>query len=55
MVFGEVVMVHIDRALLSAADGNYDTTAAQPILRGGGPADYFVITPQARFLMRRPS
>lgn len=54
MVFGEVVMVHIDRALLSAADGNYDTTAAQPILRGGGPADYFEITPQARFLMRRP-
>lgn len=35
MVFGEVVAVHIDRALLR--DGIYDTAAAQPILRAGGP------------------
>lgn len=53
MVLGEVVMVHIDQALLDHA-GGYDTTAARPILRGGGPADYFEITPQARFSIRRP-
>ncbi|WP_399278452.1 flavin reductase family protein [Trinickia symbiotica] len=41
MVMGEVVAVHIDRTLLR--DGVYDTTFARPILRGGGPADYFEI------------
>ena len=39
MVFGEVVAVHIARRLLK--DGIYDTAAAHPIMRGGGPADYF--------------
>ena len=39
MVFGEVVAVHIARRLLK--DGIYDTAAARPVLRGGGPADYF--------------
>ncbi|MET0540945.1 MAG: flavin reductase family protein [Variovorax sp.] len=52
MVLGEVVAVHIDRALLK--DGVYDTAAAQPILRGGGPADYFEIGPEQLFRMRRP-
>ncbi|AMP37658.1 flavin reductase family protein [Ralstonia solanacearum] len=52
MVFGEVVAVHIDRALLR--DGIYDTAAAQPILRAGGPADYFEVLPQGRFRMYRP-
>lgn len=52
MVFGEVVAVHIDCALLS--DGVYDTAAARPILRGGGPADYFEVLPQGLFQMRRP-
>ena len=52
MVFGEVVAVHIDRALL--ADGVYDTAAARPILRGGGLADYFEIGPEALFKMMRP-
>ena len=33
----------------------YDTAAAQPILRGGGPADYFQLGPDALFKMRRPS
>ena len=51
-VIGEVVAVHIDAALV--AGGTYDTVAAHPILRGGGPADYFEITEAARFLMRRP-
>jgi flavin reductase (DIM6/NTAB) family NADH-FMN oxidoreductase RutF len=52
LVLGEVVAVHIDRALLK--DGIYDTAAARPILRGGGPADYFEITPEALFHMWRP-
>lgn len=52
MVMGEVVQVHIDTELLD--NGLYDTTAARPILRGGGPADYFEITPAARFQMSRP-
>ena len=54
MVLGEVVMVHIDAALLCGPDGSYDTAAAAPILRGGGPADYFEVTADRRFLMRRP-
>lgn len=52
MVTAEVVHVHIDSVLLK--DGIYDTTTARPILRGGGPSDYFEITPQARFQMSRP-
>ncbi len=52
MVFGEVVVVHIAKALLR--DGVYDTAAARPILRGGGPADYFEVTPQALFKLYRP-
>jgi flavin reductase (DIM6/NTAB) family NADH-FMN oxidoreductase RutF len=53
LVLGEVVAVHIARNLLK--DGVYDTAAAEPILRGGGPADYFAITPENRFTMYRPS
>ena len=52
MVLAEVVAVHIERRLLK--DGVYDTAAGQPILRGGGPADYFEITPANLFKMRRP-
>lgn len=52
LVLGEVVGVHIARRLLK--DGIYDTAAAEPILRAGGPADYFAITPEARFRMYRP-
>ena len=52
LVLGEVVGVYIARQLLR--DGIYDTAAASPILRGGGPADYFEITAQARFRMTRP-
>lgn len=52
MVFGEVVGVHVDRSLLR--DGIYDTAAAQPILRAGGPADYFTVTPEQLFRMHRP-
>ncbi|MGM8934713.1 flavin reductase family protein [Pseudomonas neustonica] len=52
LVLGEVVAVHIARHLL--VEGVYDTAAAQPILRGGGPADYFSIGPEAIFKMHRP-
>jgi flavin reductase (DIM6/NTAB) family NADH-FMN oxidoreductase RutF len=52
LTLGEVVMVHIDQALL--VDGVYDTLAAQPILRGGGPADYFGIDEAQKFHMYRP-
>ena len=52
LVLGEVVAVHIDKSLL--VEGVYDTAAARPILRGGGPADYFEITPEALFKMKRP-
>jgi flavin reductase (DIM6/NTAB) family NADH-FMN oxidoreductase RutF len=53
LVLGEVVAVHIAQSLLK--DGVYDTAAAEPILRGGGPADYFSIGPAQLFQMRRPA
>lgn len=52
LVLGEVVAVHISKSLL--VNGVYDTAAARPILRGGGPADYFEIAPEALFRMYRP-
>lgn len=52
LILGEVVGVHIARHLLK--NGIYDTAAAQPILRGGGPADYFEISPDNLFKMFRP-
>ncbi len=52
LVLGEVVTVHIARRLLN--DGIYDTAAGHPIMRGGGPADYFEIGADKLFMMRRP-
>jgi flavin reductase (DIM6/NTAB) family NADH-FMN oxidoreductase RutF len=52
MVFGEVIGVHIQPELIR--NGVYDTVAGQPILRGGGPADYFSISEEAKFKMQRP-
>ena len=52
LVLGEVVAVHIAKALL--VDGIYDTAAGEPILRGGGPADYFQLGREANFKMYRP-
>jgi flavin reductase (DIM6/NTAB) family NADH-FMN oxidoreductase RutF len=52
LTLGEVVAVHIDKALLT--DGVYDTAAAHPVLRGGGPADYFEVGPAQLFRMSRP-
>jgi flavin reductase (DIM6/NTAB) family NADH-FMN oxidoreductase RutF len=53
LVLGEVVAVHIDKRFIR--DGVYQTAAAQPILRGGGPADYFEIAPEQLFHMWRPA
>jgi len=52
LTLGEVVGVHIDKRLIR--DGVYDTAGAVPIVRGGGPADYFAIEASALFRMRRP-
>lgn len=52
LTLGEVVAVHIDRRLLK--EGVYDTAAARPILRGGGPADYFEVSAAQYFSMFRP-
>ncbi len=52
LVLGEVVAVHIAKSMLK--DGIYDTAAAEPILRGGGPADYFQLGPESLFKMYRP-
>ena len=53
LILGEVVGVHIAHSALR--DGIYDTAGSRPILRGGGPADYFEITPDSLFRMKRPS
>ncbi|WP_440976388.1 flavin reductase family protein [Pseudoxanthomonas winnipegensis] len=53
LVLGEVVGVHIDRRFL--VDGVYDTAAAAPILRAGGPGAYVRVGPEAMFDMRRPT
>ena len=50
VTFGEVVAVHIAKRLLK--DGIYQTAAAHPVLRGGGPADYFELG--EHFKMFRP-
>lgn len=52
LTVGEVVGVHIDERLL--ADGVFDTVAAAPIMRAGGPADYFGIDADDLFQMHRP-
>ncbi len=52
LVLGEVIAVHISRALL--ADGVFDTFGAGIILRAGGPSAYAEIGPESRFDMMRP-
>lgn len=52
LVIGEAVGIHLDRAMLE--DGVYQTARARPILRGGGPADYFEARKDALFRMGRP-
>ena len=52
LTLGEVVAVHIDRAMIR--DGVYRTALAQPIVRAGRKGDYFVIREDAIFEMTRP-
>ncbi len=52
LILGEVVGIHIAPELI--VDGSYRTAAAHPILRGGGPGDYFEIRDDALFQMLRP-
>ena len=52
LVLGEVVGVHIMENLIK--DGVYQTTRAEPVMRGGGPSDYFCITEANRFQIGRP-
>ena len=52
LVIGEAVGIHIAADLIE--NGIYQTASARPILRGGGPVDYFEVTEAARFEMRRP-
>lgn len=53
LVLGEVVGVHIRQDLLK--NGIYDTGAAYPILRAGGPGGYAQVSPETMFDMRRPA
>ena len=52
LTLGEVVAVHIDKALIK--DGVYRTELAHPIARAGRRGDYFEMTPEAMFEMTRP-
>jgi len=52
LVLGEVVGVHILETLIE--DGVYQTTRAEPVMRGGGAADYFGISEANRFQIFRP-
>ena len=52
LVLGEVVGVHILESLIE--DGVYQTVKAAPVMRGGGPSDYFGISEANRFHMFRP-
>jgi flavin reductase (DIM6/NTAB) family NADH-FMN oxidoreductase RutF len=52
LVLGEVIGVHIDKALLQ--NGVFDTFGAGVVLRAGGPSAYALISPGSRFDMKRP-
>jgi len=53
LVLGEVIAVHIDKSLFDE-QGIYQTAAAQPILRAGGPTAYYGISDELRFDLVRP-
>lgn len=53
LVLGEVVAVHIDNKLFND-QGVYQTAAAHPILRAGGPSAYYGISDEQRFDLVRP-
>lgn len=51
LVIGQVVSIYIDPRYV--VDGMVDTAAMHPIMRGGY-FDYFHVTADTRFQMRRP-
>jgi flavin reductase (DIM6/NTAB) family NADH-FMN oxidoreductase RutF len=51
-VFGQVIGIYIDDRYIH--DGLLDTGALRPIMRAGYH-DYFSVTPELRFTMRRPT
>ncbi len=51
LVLGEVVGVHLSQEFLT--EGTWDTAAARPVVRGGGPTTYFGLG--ERFDITRPS
>jgi flavin reductase (DIM6/NTAB) family NADH-FMN oxidoreductase RutF len=53
-VIGEVVGVHIDPAIIDE-NAAVRTLAANPLLRGGGPTEYFGVSAQGRHALRRPA
>ena len=52
LTMGEVIAVHIDDSLIE--DGTYQTAKGQPVMRAGGPGDYFTLDPDRLFRMSRP-
>jgi flavin reductase (DIM6/NTAB) family NADH-FMN oxidoreductase RutF len=52
VVFGQVVGIHIDERFIR--DGFLDTAAMRPIARAGYQ-EYFGLTQETKFLMRRPT
>ena len=52
LTMGEVVAVHIDESLIQ--DGIYQTAKGHPVMRAGGPGDYFTLDPDHLFRMTRP-
>ncbi len=52
LVLGEVVGVHISHMALK--EGVYDTAAMQPVMRGGGPGDYFSVSELQKFQLFLP-
>lgn len=52
LVIGEVIGVHIDRALLK--DGVFDTFGAHIVQRAGGATAYAEMLPESRFDLNRP-
>ena len=52
LVLGEVIAVHIANYLI--AEGIYQTTLAEPVLRAGGPSAYYTVSENNRFDLSRP-
>ena len=52
LVIGEAVGIHLDPEFIE--NGVWQTARTHPIMRGGGPADYFSVSEEQLFRMRRP-